>query len=171
MGGYEHPRPAGISFAAAAFYCGLVGGICSALMVIWTWTAQSNLDISNPPKPNLILEIVNTLVTLTALTCGVLGVVFGAVAGSRAKKEGNKPASHGRIGLITGILALVLLVANFLLALFLSVNRTFRAPIEFKRKYQTVERLSAAAEPSLPPASGRKDQPTPRLHHARSSLR
>jgi hypothetical protein len=141
MSTYERPKQIGMGLANAAFYCGMVGAFCALVFLVWSWAAILGTDFSETPakQPDLLAGLLQLLLFLAAVTCGVVGLAFGAISGSQAKKAGFKPTPHGRVGLIMGIAALVLLLVSVVGSVVLTFDKTLRAPIEFKRRFQTAE--------------------------------
>lgn len=102
-------RERGSGLGAAAMACGLAGVICGVSTLAWTAFTPMDLGAApTEPRAGLVLFLIYSLLTLTALSCGVMGIVFGAMAGSRNKKRGLKPAVSGRLGLILGIIAVAM---------------------------------------------------------------
>ena len=134
-------RPAGSGMATAAVFCGLAGTACSLVTLIWTVFSFFNLDISNPPPPNVPLMILSFVIFIAALVCGILGIVFGAASCSRARREGLPAPAMGRAGMFLGIVALVLLLANIVVSIALGINAVLEGTLERFRRRRSAELL------------------------------
>lgn len=154
MSALKQPEPSGLGMAGAAFYCGLIGAILALVVLVWSTTSIISSDPIDPPEPNPLIDVIMFAITVSALACGVCSVIFGAAAGSQAKRSGMKPAPHCRAGLVMGIAALLFLLINLMVAVILGLSKTLSAPIEYKKRHQTVKTLKAGFPQSERPLSG-----------------
>ena len=128
--GFERVRPVGKGLANAALYCGLVGLVCAiAAGIIFTLSSLNPEEETLQPRELMARSAFSMLLYILMLTCGVLAVVLGALASSRAKRVGSKPLTRGRLGFYIGLLTLIVFVAiiviNFI-NFFLSIGELSR---------------------------------------------
>ncbi len=141
MSAFYKQQPAGSGMATAAAFCGLAGTACSLVTLIWTVFSFFNLDIHNPPPPNVPLMILSFVILITALVCGILGIVFGSASCSRARREGLPSPAMGRAGMLLGIVALVLLLVDIIVSIALGVNAALEGTLERFRRRRSAELL------------------------------
>jgi uncharacterized membrane protein len=124
--GFERVHSPNRGLATAAFCCGLVGLLAAFVALAFFLMALFEpQEAARIPQEQMARSALAMLLNIMMVSCGVLAVVFGAVASSRAKKGGAKPFARGRIGLYLGVLALAifafLLIFNFV-QIFISMD-------------------------------------------------
>jgi len=107
-------RNPGRGMATASFYCGFAATVCGAILVVWAFTSPMQLEpLPVHPRTALMMFFFSLALHITALTCGILAILLGSVAGSKARKAGAAPAGMGRLAVFLGILGLALLIFSF----------------------------------------------------------
>ena len=109
-------RVSGDGMATAAFFCGLAGIVLAAAAGVWVLFEANQVqpEEGRPHGEMVLMSLAANILGIATLCCGVLGIVFGAMSTSRARKAGEKPLARGRLGLYLGIAALALLLVIFI---------------------------------------------------------
>jgi uncharacterized membrane protein len=131
--GFERLQSRGGGLATASFSCGIIGLVGAIVaLVLFLISMFAPAEAARIPQEQMARSLLSMMFNIVTLCCGVIAVVLGAVATSRAKRQGAKPFARGRFGFYFGILALAVFFAMLVIgfvSFLLSID-------EFTREYR-----------------------------------